>query len=123
MRNNAEHREQSAFFQILALNEKRYPYLKYIFAVANGGNRNIITATMLKAEGVKRGIWDVCIPFPNGKAHGAFIEFKAGKNKLTPEQIEFGSAVTDAGHSTTVAYDCMSAIDFVEGYFGITLAT
>lgn len=52
-----------------------------------------------------------------GKYHGAFIELKFGKNKPTPEQIEFMQAAANRGYFAGV---CWTLEDFkanVDRYF------
>lgn len=123
----SEHKIQTTFFDILRLNERKYPRLKWIYAIANGGKRHIKTATALKAEGVKAGIWDVHIPIPkynrqHGQpVHGAWIEFKLGKNKLTGPQAEFRDHVLKQGYEVAICYDADNALAFVEEYLNITL--
>ena len=51
-----------------------------IFAIPNGGKRNIITATIQKKEGVVAGIPDLAI-ISNSKIF--FIEIRATKIKIT----------------------------------------
>jgi len=122
----AEHEHQKAVFQILALNEVQYPWLKFAYAVPNGGHRHPATAGKLKAEGVKRGIPDICLPFPNKPMNadssphfaGAYIELKAGNNKATPEQKEFLEFVNARGFVGIVARGCEEALDFIEYYIG-----
>lgn len=77
----------------------QYPN-KIIFAIPNGGKRNVITAQLLKAEGVLAGVPDLFIPHASGEHHGLFIEMKWGKNKPTPNQIEVMDKLR------TLGYDC-----------------
>lgn len=126
----SEHEIQVAVFDVLRLNESKYPFLKWIYAVPNGGSRHPAVAGKLKAEGVKRGISDICIPFPclhsfrepTGLCcRGAYIEMKAGKNKPTPEQKEFLEFVQKAGYKADVCYSAKDALDVIEDYCGIKL--
>lgn len=117
----SEHDEQRTFFQILALNERKHPELKWVFAIPNGGDRHPAVAAKLRAEGVKAGIHDVCIPIARGGYHGAFIEFKFGRNKMQPVQQEFATFLIGQNYRTRLSYCCMDAIDFLEDYLGITL--
>lgn len=47
-----------------------------LFAIPNGGERNVVVATRLKAEGVRRGVPDLFLALPKGSYHGLFIELK-----------------------------------------------
>ena len=79
----SEHDEQSAIFEWAALMQGAYPELGLLFAIPNGGKRDKATAGKLKAEGVKAGVPDMCLPVSNGKYHGLFIELKVGENNPT----------------------------------------
>lgn len=121
MRASLEHDEQVAVFDLLRANEAKFPLLRLIFAVPNGGHRNVVVASKLKAEGVKRGVSDICVPIPQPPYHGAFIEMKAGKNKLTKEQRDFLDAVKKLGYATAVCYNSQEAITYIQCYLGIKL--
>ncbi len=122
MVNNDESNIQQAFFQILALNEQKYPQLKWIYAVPNGGYRSITTAKRMKAEGQKSGVWDVCIPISVVDASCAYIEFKAGKNKLTENQEAFRDHLMNQfEYEFAVCRSVEEALAFVEEYLGIEL--
>ena len=82
----SEHELQRSFFMWLSNYVLDCPNLTLIHAIPNGGSRDKITASNLKAEGVKAGIPDVFIPIPNGKYHGMYIEFKVKTNKPSEEQ-------------------------------------
>ena len=47
---------QSALFEWAAYNSGKYPELKLMFHIANGGRRDIIEAAHLKQQGVKSGV-------------------------------------------------------------------
>jgi len=59
------------------------------FHIPNGGDRNIVVASKLKAQGVKRGVPDVIVlDCPTyGGYHSLAIELKNGKaGRVSPEQ-------------------------------------
>lgn len=67
-----------------------FPQFKMmLFAIPNGGHRNIITAARLKREGVISGIPDMFLSIPRNGFHGMYIEMKHGNNKLTENQDRF----------------------------------
>src|SRR5208283_4188406 len=93
-----EHDMQVRFFHVVGIASNRYPRLKFIHAIPNGGKRHVRVAMKMKAEGVKRGVADVFVPLIGcGGQHGLYLEFKAGKNDLTPEQQEFRDFVEREG--------------------------
>ena len=90
-----EHQEQKLFVKWFEL---QYPKVK-IFAIPNGGNRNVITATMLKAEGVRKGVPDLFIP-----EWLLWIEMKRVKGgKLSPEQSDWIDYLNGCGYTAVVA--------------------
>ena len=111
----SEHQEQVALFQALAL----HPECEWVFAIPNGGYRSKATAVNLRAEGVKRGVWDIFVPYPRGKYHGMYIELKYGKNKLTPEQETFRPHCEAQGYKTYVAYSWFEAYTAIMDYLGL----
>lgn len=86
---DSEHSQQVALFAWTALNVGKYPMLKFMHAIPNGGLRDVRTASALKAEGVKAGVLDIFLPWPTQEWSGLYIEMKWGKNKVTVEQQEF----------------------------------
>lgn len=54
----SEHQEAVAFMQWTAIAARRDPRIGLIFAIPNGGKRNVIVARKMKAEGVKPGVPD-----------------------------------------------------------------
>lgn len=103
---NLEHLEQCALIEWARGNENRYPPLAWMFAVPNGGYRAYRTAVMLKAEGVKPGVFDLCLPFAAHGYHGFFIEMKrpGALNEVKPHQKEFAAYLDSAGYLAQV-YD------------------
>lgn len=111
----SEHQEQVALFQALALHDE----CRWIFAIPNGGLRSKTTAVNLRNEGVKKGVWDLFCCYPRNGFHGMYVEMKFGKNKLTPEQVEFGEFVAEQGYKTFVAYDWQTAYNAIMDYMGL----
>jgi hypothetical protein len=115
---HSEHDLQKAIFQWAHLYGHRIKDLEFMFAVPNGGHRHKGTARRLKAEGVKPGVADICLPVPRGGFHGLWAECKVGKNQLTPEQRDFLFAMGVLGYKTTVWRSFEQAIDEIEKYLG-----
>ena len=73
-----------------------------IFAIPNGGARNIVTGRNLKSEGVRRGIPDLFYPVPNARGAGLFIEVKTKTGRTSTEQRHELSTLEAAGYCVAV---------------------
>lgn len=105
---------QSSFFRWLSL---KHPKLRKVcFAVPNGGSRHAAEAANLKRQGVTAGVPDIFCAIPNGNYHGLFIEFKAGKNKLTKLQKEMFDMLEEGGYKCITCYSTQEAGEKFEGY-------
>lgn len=115
----SEHEEQVAFTDWCERMTPQYPELEYGFAIPNGGKRNIGTARKLKAEGVKAGVLDWHLPVARGSYIGLWIEFKFGKNTLTPDQERWSDWLRAHGHYVAVCYSWLTAVVVVKEYLSI----
>ena len=111
-----EELEQEALFRWARLAEGRWPELRWLHHVPNGGLRSKAVAARLKAAGVKAGVPDLCLPVPRGGYHGLYIELKVGRNKPTEHQRAWLDHLTEAGYSTQVCYGWEAAKESIEGY-------
>ena len=84
------------------LNEHRLPALALLFAIPNGGRRDAVTGAGLKAEGVRAGVPDLCLPVARRGFHGFFIELKASGGSLSPEQRGWIARLRQAGYAAEV---------------------
>jgi hypothetical protein len=92
--NDEEHRIQCRCIEY----SKTDPRLKWLFAIPNGGQRNISVARKLKREGVKRGVFDLFLPVASLGFHGCFMEVKAPSGTLSDEQKEFQENISSQGY-------------------------
>jgi hypothetical protein len=91
----------------------------YLFAIPNGGSRNILEAVNMKAQGVRSGVSDYMLAYPFNEKGGLFIELKRKDkkiSKLTSEQAEWLAQCERIGYATKVAYGAEEAIRAVEDY-------
>lgn len=108
--------EQTYLFQWAYFMENRYPELRLMFHVPNGGKRNLSEAKRLKAAGVKSGVPDLFLPVARGKWFGLFIEMKYGKNTTTKNQKEWIADLTEQGYRVEVCYGWEQASKIIEEY-------
>lgn len=116
MRKTTESQEQMSLFQWARMSTGLYPELKLLFHVPNEGKRTRYSGGKLLAEGLRPGVPDVCLPVPNRKYHGLFIEMKVGRNKPTDNQQFWLSSLAEQGYCTDVAYGWLDAKTIIENY-------
>ena len=99
---------------------RTYPALNaLLFAIPNGGKRNIREAERLRQEGVEAGIPDMMLAVPTSKHHGMFIEMKAGRNKPTRNQNEKLKLLEEKGYKTHVVRTKEEFILAIENYLQV----
>lgn len=86
----------------------QYPNL-VIFAVPNGGSRNLYEAKNMKESGTLAGVADLVIVGNGGRV--LFVEMKAGKNKQEDSQVIFQQKVENLGHKYII---CRSLEQFIK---------
>lgn len=114
-----EHDEQVALFEWASMQEGLHPELRLLHAIPNGGWRAKKTAVWLKAEGVRPGVPDVCLPVARGGYHGLYIEMKFGKNQLTASQQQWVFNLREEGYHVEVCWSFENARDVIEGYLSL----
>ncbi len=87
-----------------------------LFAVPNGGARNAVTASILKAEGVVAGVADLLLLVPSGGWHGLAIEMKTPTGRQSESQRAWQRAVEGQGYRYAVCRSVEGFITTVEGY-------
>ena len=112
----SEHDHQVALFMWANANLDRYPVLRFMFAVPNGGHRHPAVAGKLKAEGVKAGVLDIHLPAPRSGFYGLWLEMKAGKNRPTAEQLLWMDYLRSAGYCVRLCYSAKDAQKAIEEY-------
>ena len=71
----------------------------------------------MKAQGVKAGVPDVCIPVPRCGYHGLYIELKRQRGgKLSEEQKELIPKLRAQGYRVEICKGFHPAADLIEKY-------
>lgn len=96
----------------------KYPEIRLLFHVPNGGSRNKIEAANLKKQGVKAGVPDLFLPVARDGYFGLFIEMKFGKNRTTAQQKEWIKELRDQGYRCEVCYGWEAASEVLADYLG-----
>lgn len=118
--NPLESEEQSALFKWAGIMEKAIPELRLMYHIPNGGLRNKPTAVRLTAEGVRRGVPDICLPVARQGFHGLYIELKRRKGgKTSPEQDEWIELLNKQGNKAVICRGFDEARQMIEWYLDI----
>lgn len=113
----SEDGHQAALFCWATDSVGKYPQLKYLFAIPNGGSRHIAEATKMVATGLRSGVPDIFLPWPsNTDWCGCFIELKVGKGKTSKEQDEWLDALVSNGYFCEVCKGWIEARDTLIAY-------
>jgi len=122
---------QTALFAWASVKSIQYPELKWMHHIPNGGSRGdstrsrAIAGSRLKAQGVKKGVPDICLPARRVQYSGLYIELKKltekpvrekSKGGLSDEQLEFRDFVSSQGFLWHVCYGWSEAVEKIESY-------
>lgn len=117
MRIPTEHEEQKALFQWADAAKGTRPELRLMYAIPNGGHRHHAVAAKLKAEGVKPGVPDTCLPVARGGFHGLYVEMKRRDGgALLPEQRAWIADLNEQGYQAECCYGWDEARAVIEEY-------
>ena len=111
-----ESKEQEVLIEWTERMKSRYPDLSLIYHVPNEGKRNIAYAAKMKRLGLKSGVPDLCLPVPNGKFHGMYIEMKANRNAPSEGQKKWLTRLSERGYYCIVAWSFDYARDEIIRY-------
>ena len=111
-----EHHDQVAVMKWAVLQSGRYPELAGLHATPNGGHRSKATAGRLKAEGVKAGVPDLCLPLARAGYGGLHLEMKAKRGTVRPTQKWWLKYLNGAGQYAAVARGFDEAVEIIMAY-------
>lgn len=99
-----EAQEQEALFAWAEWQLGKHPELALLHHIPNGGSRRPAEARRLKAQGVKPGVPDLCLPVARGGYHGLYIELKRSRGgRLGESQRKWLASLAEAGYLAVVA--------------------
>lgn len=112
-----EHVEAVNFMRAVRLAERTtQPELRWLFAVPNGGDRNVIVAAKMKAEGQRPGVPDYVFPVKRGPHPGLVIELKSMTGSASREQKAWIEHFRSQGWRVEVCRGWACAWDVVQDY-------
>jgi len=109
---------QEAIFSWCDIQRNKYPELRLLHHIPNGGQRNKTTAIALKRQGVKAGVPDLMLPVARAGYHGLYIELKKEDktNKPTALQKQWLGDLQQQGYFATVCYGYDDAVKTLAAY-------
>lgn len=112
-----ESNEQQTLFAWARAMSGRYPELAMLYHIPNEGKRSARTGARMKAEGLRTGVPDICLPVARGGNHGLYIELKRRKNsRVSADQIRWIENLMAQGYAAAVCYGCDEAIEIIQNY-------
>jgi len=106
---------------------KKYPELELLYAIPNGGyelagdvSRRSAAAAKLRAEGLRPGFPDLCLPVARRGYWALYIEMKSTRKgaDTSDEQDRWHDKLIIAGNWAVICYGYKEAIKAIEWYLG-----
>ncbi|MBQ8051657.1 MAG: VRR-NUC domain-containing protein [Bacteroidaceae bacterium] len=89
----------------------QYPTLRHnLFAVPNGGRRDLVTGAKMKAEGVLAGVADLILLKSNNHYGALLIEMKTRTGRQADTQRDWQRRIEQDGYKYVI---CRSLDDFI----------
>ena len=112
-----EAQEQAALFARCKVMEWKYPELRLLHHIPNGGSRNAAEAANLRRQGVKPGVPDIFLPVARGRYHGLYIELKRRKGgRVSAAQREFMTGLKQQDFFVIVCRGADQAYNVIMSY-------
>ena len=97
----------------------KWPELALLHHIPNGGTRDAVEGRHLKAQGVKAGVPDLCLPVARGQYHGLYLEMKTETGRLSRPQAWWGSSLANQGYAWNVCRGWQQAVEALEWYLSL----
>jgi VRR-NUC domain len=111
---------QAALFSWAQWARTKYPDLDLLFCVPNGvplhGPQRFAIVNWMKAQGLKPGVPDICLPVARGGYFSKWLEMKVRGGKLSPFQEIWIDNLRRAGASVSVCESFEQAVADLEVY-------
>lgn len=111
-----EEEEQTVVMHWAAMAAGRWPELRLLFHIPNGGKRSKSEAVRFRAAGVRSGVPDLFLSCSRGGYHGLWIEMKAVGGRVSQEQERWRKDLMEQGYMCVVCYGADAAIATIEKY-------
>lgn len=119
LRHRPQLKHEESDLQIACVRWFRLQYLQYarlLFAVPNGGNRNLREAARMKAEGITAGVADLILLMPRHEYGALCIELKTAKGRQSDSQKEWQEAAEKSGNRYVICRTLEEFINTITNY-------
>lgn len=98
-----EAQEQKTLFEWADYAKGRYPELALLFHIPNEGRRSYAAGKELRAQGMRSGVPDICLPVARSGYSALYIEMKRRKEgRLSDNQRGWINGLNRAGNLAVV---------------------
>lgn len=112
-----ESAEQQWLFKWAAYESGAHPELELMYHIPNEGQRSRATGGRMRAEGLKKGVPDICLPVSRMGFHGLYIELKRTKyGRATEEQRAWLKKLTAEGYLACICHGWQAAARVITDY-------
>ena len=112
-----ESQEQTCLFRWAQMQQGRWPELRLLYHIPNGGSRHQLEAAHLKQQGVRAGVPDLCLPVARDGCHGLYVEMKRLRGgRVSPEQVAWMEALQAEGYMVAVCQGWEMASEVILRY-------
>lgn len=113
-----EHQEQMEVIGWAKRNEHKWPALRLLYAIPNQGQRSVYgDGRSKKAEGMRAGVPDLCLPVARRGQNALYIEMKNTRDgRVSNPQKEWLLALSEEGNCVAVCYGADAAKVVLEQY-------
>lgn len=109
--------EQQRLIQWAKMNEGAHPELEMLYHIPNEGKRSRKTGARMKAEGLRSGVPDLCLPVARCGCHALYIELKRMRGgRPTQDQLDWIDLLTKQGNMAMVCCGWEQAAEVIEKY-------
>ena len=109
--------EQKLLFQWAEFSVYKYPELALLFHIANEAKRSQRAGGELIAQGLRKGVPDICLPVPRGGYGALYIELKRQQGgRVSEEQRVWIDALNRAGNKAVICKGFEEAKKQIEEY-------
>lgn len=94
-----------------------HPELRLLYHIPNEGKRSKSTGARMRAEGLRTGVPDLCLPVARGGYHGLYIELKRVRDwTLSETQRQWIAALEAHGYRAVVCPGWTCAVNEITEY-------